>query len=78
MKTLGCNGMLKLMEGNNNRNAEFQAVAALLLDGDVFILEVFVKASSLQKQAERMVSDSIQSLYQTISSEKASFRRRTA
>ena len=24
-------------EGNNNRNAEFQAVAALLLDGDVFI-----------------------------------------
>ena len=37
LKTLGCNGMLKLMEGNNNRNAEFQAVAALLLDGDVFI-----------------------------------------
>ena len=37
LKTIGCNGMLKLMEGNNNRNAEFQAVAALLLDGDVFI-----------------------------------------
>lgn len=37
LKTLGCNGMLKLMEGNKNRNAEFQAVAALLLDGDVFI-----------------------------------------
>jgi XTP/dITP diphosphohydrolase len=37
LKTLGCNGMLKLMEGNNNRNAEFHAVAALLLDGDVFI-----------------------------------------
>ncbi len=37
LKTLGCNGMVKLMEGNNNRNAEFQAVAALLLNGDVFI-----------------------------------------
>ncbi|CAI8400358.1 MAG: Non-canonical purine NTP pyrophosphatase [Candidatus Poseidoniaceae archaeon] len=37
LKTLGCNGLLKLMEGKNNRNAEFQAVAALLLDGDVFI-----------------------------------------
>ena len=37
LKTLGCNGMLNLMEGKNNRNAEFQAVAALLLDGDVFI-----------------------------------------
>ena len=37
LKTLGCNGMLKLMEENNNRNAGFQAVAALLLDGDVFI-----------------------------------------
>ena len=37
LKTIGCNGMLKLMDGNNNRNAEFQAVAALLLDGDVFI-----------------------------------------
>ena len=37
LKTLACNGMLKLMEGNDNRNAEFQAVAALLLDGDVFI-----------------------------------------
>ena len=37
LSTLGCNGMLKLMKGNNNRNAEFQAVAALLLDGDVFI-----------------------------------------
>ena len=36
LKTLGCNGMLKLMEGNN-RNAEFQAVAALLLEGDVYI-----------------------------------------
>ena len=37
LKTLGCNGMLKLMEGNDNRSAEFQAVAALLLDGDVYI-----------------------------------------
>ena len=37
LKTLGCNGMLKLMEENNSRNAQFQAVAALLLDGDVFI-----------------------------------------
>ena len=37
LETLGCNGMLKLMEGNDNRNAEFQAVAALFLDGDVYI-----------------------------------------
>ena len=37
LKTLGCNGMLKLMQGGNNRNAEFQAVAALLLDGNVFV-----------------------------------------
>ena len=37
LSTLGCNGVLKLMEENNNRNAEFQAVAALLLEGEVFI-----------------------------------------
>ena len=78
LKTLGCNGMLKLMEGNNNRNAEFQAVAALLLDGDVFIARGVCKASSLQKQAERMVSDLIPSLYQMISNEKEFFTLRTA
>ena len=37
LSTLGCNGVLKLMEENNNRHAEFQAVAALLLEGEVFI-----------------------------------------
>ena len=37
LKTLGCEGMLKLMDDKDNRNAQFQAVAALLLDGDVFV-----------------------------------------
>lgn len=37
LKTLGCDGILKLMEGHERRNAEFQAVAALLLDGSIHI-----------------------------------------
>ena len=37
LKTLGCEGMLKVMEDNMNRNAHFQAVAALLLDGEVHV-----------------------------------------
>ena len=31
LNTLGCDGILKLMEKNDNRTAEFQAVTALLL-----------------------------------------------
>ncbi len=37
LKTLGCDGILKLVEGHERRNAEFQAVAALLLDGSIHI-----------------------------------------
>ena len=37
LKTLGCDGILKLMRDEENRNAEFQAVAALLLDGNVYV-----------------------------------------
>ncbi len=37
LNTLGCDGILKLMEGHERRNAEFQAVAALLLDGSIHI-----------------------------------------
>ena len=37
LKTLGCAGILKLMEDKDNRNAEFQAVAALLLDDVVHV-----------------------------------------
>jgi len=37
LKTLGCAGILKLMEEKGNRNAEFQAVAALLLDDVVHV-----------------------------------------
>ncbi len=36
-KTLGCEGMLKVMEDKVNRNAHFQAVAALLLEGQVHV-----------------------------------------
>ncbi len=37
LKTLGCDGILKLVEGHERRNAEFRAVAALLLDGSIHI-----------------------------------------
>ena len=37
LKTLGCAGILKLMDNKANRNAEFQAVAALLLDDEVHV-----------------------------------------
>ena len=37
LRTVGCEGMLKLMKDNVNRGAEFQAVAALLLDGEVHL-----------------------------------------
>ena len=37
LNTLGCDGILKLMEKNDNRTAEFQAVAALLLGDEVHV-----------------------------------------
>lgn len=37
LNTLGCDGILKLMEKNDNRTAEFQAVTALLLGNEVHV-----------------------------------------
>ena len=37
LNTLGCDGILKLMEKNDNRTAEFQAVTALLLGDEVHV-----------------------------------------
>ena len=37
LKTIGCEGLLRLMSEATSRGAEFQAVAALLLDGTVHI-----------------------------------------
>ena len=37
LETLGCSGILDLMEGHKERAAEFQAVAALLLDDRVHV-----------------------------------------
>ena len=37
LKTIGCEGMLRLMCEKPARGAEFQAVAALLIDGNVHV-----------------------------------------
>ena len=37
LKTIGCDGMLRLMGEEPARGAEFQAVAALLIDGSVHV-----------------------------------------
>ena len=37
LATIGCDGMLRLMGEEPARGAEFQAVAALLIDGDVHV-----------------------------------------
>ena len=37
LKTIGCEGMLRLMGEEPARGAEFQAVAALLIDGNVHV-----------------------------------------
>lgn len=37
LKTIGCEGLLRLMSEEPARGAEFQAVAALLLDGEVHV-----------------------------------------
>ena len=37
LKTIGCEGMLRLMGAEPARGAEFQAVAALLIDGNVHV-----------------------------------------
>ena len=37
LETIGCDGMLRLMGEEPARGAEFQAVAALLIDGDVHV-----------------------------------------
>ena len=35
LETLGCDGILNLLEGENERGAQFEAVAAFLLDGKI-------------------------------------------
>ena len=35
LETLGCDGILNLLEGENERGAQFEAVAAYLLDGKI-------------------------------------------
>ena len=37
LETLGCDGILNLLEGENERGAQFEAVAAFLLDGKIHV-----------------------------------------
>lgn len=37
LETLGCNGILNLLEGESNRGAQFEAVAAFLIDGAIHV-----------------------------------------
>ena len=37
LNTIGCKGMLRLMAGEASRGAQFEAVAAFLLDGEVHV-----------------------------------------